>query len=55
MFDAVSGKRSDAATIAASSGLPLVQTMTILCELRDKGLISRTGNLWQRDTAASSV
>lgn len=55
VFDAVSGRRSDAAAIAASSGLPLVQTMTILCELRDKGLISRTGNLWQRDTAASSV
>ena len=55
VFDPVSGKRSDAAAIAASSGLPLIQTMTILCELRDKGLISRTGNLWQRDTAVSSV
>lgn len=55
VLDAVSGKRSDAAAIAASSGLPLAQTVTILCELRNKGLISRTGNRWQRDIAPSSV
>ena len=53
VFDAVSDQGSHATAIAASAGLPLAQTMSILCELKTKGFINRVGNLWERDIAAN--